>query len=76
MCYAIPAAVLKITGDTAAVDYGGVKRDVNVSLVEGIEVGDYILVHAGFAIEKLDPEAARYSLNIIQQELNRLGDKE
>ncbi|MFH1470804.1 MAG: HypC/HybG/HupF family hydrogenase formation chaperone [Candidatus Micrarchaeota archaeon] len=66
MCYAIPAKVLETTGDVATVDYGGVKKKANISLVEKLNVGDYILIHAGFAIEKLDPGAAEYSLKIFR----------
>jgi len=66
MCYAIPARVLKTNGDVATVDYGGVKKKANISLVEKLNVGDYVLIHAGFAIEKLDPRAAEYSLEIFR----------
>jgi hydrogenase expression/formation protein HypC len=53
MCLAIPAKVLEIRGDVAKVDFGeGVAREVNVMLVDA-HVGEYVLVHAGYAIEKL-----------------------
>ena len=69
MCYAIPAKILKLRGDSASVDYGGVTKTVNVSLVENLYTGDFVLVHAGFAIEKLDPKSAEESLAIIRREL-------
>ena len=63
MCLAIPAKVLEVNGQIAKVDFGeGVAREVNVMLVDA-QVGDYVLVHAGYAIEKLDQKAAQESLD-------------
>ncbi len=53
--------ILSIEGDKAKVDYGGVEREANISLVE-VEEGDYVIVHAGYAIQTLDEEEARASL--------------
>ncbi|MCX8176166.1 MAG: HypC/HybG/HupF family hydrogenase formation chaperone [Candidatus Bathyarchaeota archaeon] len=62
MCLAIPAKVLKIEGDHATVDFGeGVTREVNISLVDA-KVGDYVIVHAGFAIQVVDEETAKETL--------------
>lgn len=61
MCLAIPGRVISIKGDRATVDYGGTVTDANITLVMP-EVGDYVIVHAGFAIEKLDVEEAEKSL--------------
>ena len=62
MCIAVPARVLEIDGENAKVDFGdGVTREVNVVLVEA-KVGDYVIVHAGFAIEVLDEEEAKETL--------------
>jgi hydrogenase expression/formation protein HypC len=62
LCLAIPAKVLEINGDNAKVDFGeGVARDVNILLVD-VKIGEYVLVHAGYAIEKLDQNAAEESL--------------
>jgi hydrogenase expression/formation protein HypC len=74
MCLAIPAKVLEIRGDVAKVDFGqGVAREVNVMLVEA-RVGEYVLVHAGYAIQTLDQEAAeeslRYWREILEQNQN------
>ncbi len=63
MCLAIPAKVLEIHGDDAKVDFGGVFRTVNISLVD-VKVGEYVIVHAGFAIEMMDEEQAKESLEI------------
>jgi hydrogenase expression/formation protein HypC len=73
LCLAIPARVLEVKGDVAKVDFGqGVARQVNVMLVDA-KVGEYVLVHAGYAIEKLDQTAAEESLKtwreILEQNL-------
>lgn len=66
MCYAIPAKITDIDGDIATVDYGGVIKKVNICLVHPIHVDEYVLIHAGFAIEKLDTQSAKESLQIIR----------
>lgn len=52
MCLAVPCEVVEVTGTKAVVSVDGALRDVDLSLVEGVGVGDYLLVHAGFAIER------------------------
>ncbi|MBR9676029.1 HypC/HybG/HupF family hydrogenase formation chaperone [Candidatus Woesearchaeota archaeon] len=76
MCLAIPAKILSINGDSASVDYGGVTKKVNVSLVDELEIDDYVLIHAGFAIEKLDKKEALKSLEILQQFANLQQDEQ
>ena len=61
MCLAIPGKVLEITGIKAKVDYGGLFKDVNVTLVD-VEIGQYVLVHAGYAIQVLNEEEASETL--------------
>jgi hydrogenase expression/formation protein HypC len=64
MCLAIPAKVVTIEKDKARVDFGGgVVREINVTLVS-VEVGDYVLVHAGYAIQVLDKEEALETLRL------------
>lgn len=71
MCLAIPAKVLEVNGNIAKVDFGqGVAREVNVMLVDA-KVGEYVLVHAGYAIEKLDQKAAQESLDTWRQVLEQ-----
>lgn len=71
MCLAIPAKVVEINGDTAKVDFGaGTMRDVNISLVEA-KVGEYVIVHAGYAIEVLDQKAAEETLALWNEILNK-----
>ncbi len=65
MCLAVPGQVLNIEEDqlrTAIVSFGGVTKSVSLTLVPEAEVGDYVIVHVGFAISKLDEEAARRTL--------------
>ena len=67
MCLAIPAKVLEVQGDVAKVDFGqGIVRDVNVMLVEA-RVGEYVLVHAGYAIQAIDEEAAEETLRLWEE---------
>ena len=71
MCLAVPAKVTKILDGKgyALVDYGGgVTRKVNISLVS-VREGDYVMIHAGFAIEKLDEERAKETINMFKEML-------
>ncbi|MBH0179776.1 MAG: HypC/HybG/HupF family hydrogenase formation chaperone [Nitrospira sp.] len=65
MCLAVPGQVLSIEDDqlrTATVSFGGVTKSVSLALVPEAEIGDYVIVHVGFAINRLDEEAARRTL--------------
>jgi hydrogenase expression/formation protein HypC len=64
MCLAIPAKIISIQGDNAQVDFGeGVLREVNIALVDA-KVGEYILVHAGYAIQVLSEKEAQETLRL------------
>lgn len=67
MCLAIPAQIVSIDGDTAIVDFGGVKRTVSIALVEKIEPGDYVIVHTGYVIQKMDRKEAEESLELWRE---------
>jgi len=69
MCLAVPAEIKEIDGTVATVDYGGVKRTANISLVEA-KVGDFVIVHAGYAIQVMDKEEAEKTLDIFREMLN------
>jgi hydrogenase expression/formation protein HypC len=70
MCLAIPAKVMGLDGTKAHVDFGqGVLRDVNVSLVN-VKVGQYVLVHAGYAIQVLEEEEALETLSLWKDVLS------
>jgi hydrogenase expression/formation protein HypC len=66
MCLAIPAKILEINDDVAKVDFGGTIKEINVSIVDA-NIGDYVVVHAGFAIEIIDEEDALNTLEMFQQ---------
>ena len=71
LCLAIPAKVLEVKGNIAKVDFGHrVAREVNITLVNA-KVGEYILIHAGYAIEKLDKTAAEESLKTWREILEK-----
>jgi hydrogenase expression/formation protein HypC len=66
MCLAIPAQVVELRdGDNALVDLAGVRKEVSLALVEGVAVGDYVIVHVGYALNKLDPEEAARTLKLF-----------
>lgn len=70
MCLAIPAKVVSITGNKAKVDFGeGVLREVDITLVN-VEVGEYVLVHAGYAIQVLSSEEAEETLRLWNEILD------
>ena len=73
MCLAIPGKVLNIEKhdelmQTGQVDFDGIKKEINLSLVEDLKVGDYVIVHVGFAISKMNESAAKETLAIIATE--------
>lgn len=73
MCLAIPAKVVqKLDNDHAVVEVGGVRNDISLMLVDGVEVGDYVIVHVGFAITRLDTEEAEKSLALFKDMTFRL----
>ena len=76
MCLAIPAKVISLSEDgaMASVEIGGVKKDVSVSLVEGVSEGDYVIVHTGFALSKLDPKEAQETLELFAEMASLTGE--
>ena len=75
MCLAIPAKVVEIKGDNLAqVDLLGVGREVSLDLTPQAQVGDFVLVHAGFAIEVVDEQYARETLDLIQTMADMVDD--
>lgn len=77
MCLAIPSKVVRIDEMTATVDVYGARRDVSLLLMpEPVDTGDFVLVHAGFAIQKVDRDAANDALVLIKELLETMGDAE
>jgi hydrogenase expression/formation protein HypC len=71
MCLAIPMEVLKIDGQSAEVQVGGTRQTVRLDLIsEFPEVGDFVIVHAGFALTRLDREEAIATLKLFEEGLN------
>lgn len=78
MCLGVPGRVEQVWDDEGTrmglVDFGGVRRAVCLAYVPEVEVGDYTIVHVGFALTRLDEEAARQTLELFE-ELGRFGDE-
>jgi hydrogenase expression/formation protein HypC len=68
MCLAIPALVAKrLEGDDAVIDLGGVRKQISLAFVPEAVEGDYVIVHVGYAISRLDPEEARKTLALFAE---------
>jgi hydrogenase expression/formation protein HypC len=72
MCLSIPAKVMSIEGDIAEVSAGGTLFKACLCMVEGINPGDYILLHAGFAIQKLSESEARETIRLLEEMTNSM----
>ena len=71
MCLGVPMEVVKIAGNRAWVSAGGTKREIRLNIVdERPEVGDYVIVHAGFAIHRIDEEVAKETLEMFKEMLS------
>jgi len=67
MCLGVPMKVVSKRGDKAEVKSGETKREINIALLKDVGIGDYVIVHAGFAIEKINKERARETLEILRE---------
>ncbi|HUS04151.1 MAG TPA: HypC/HybG/HupF family hydrogenase formation chaperone [Dehalococcoidia bacterium] len=67
MCLAIPVRVISIEGDEAETDIGGVKRKVGIVLTPEVKVGDYVLLHTGYAIGVIDEAEAEETLKLLEE---------
>lgn len=72
MCLAIPMKIVEIKGEKGIVEIGEIKREVGLQLIENAKIGDYIIVHAGFAIQRLDEKEALETLELFA-EMERLA---
>lgn len=71
MCLAIPCRVVELRGDEQAlIDVAGMRKEISLALVDGVGVGDYVIVHVGYALTRLDPEEAEKTLALFAE----LGD--
>jgi hydrogenase expression/formation protein HypC len=67
MCLAVPGRIISVQDDTARVDVNGVMTDVNITLLDEVSVGDYVIVHAGFAIQRYDRQDAEDTLKLFKE---------
>lgn len=74
MCLAVPTRIVAINGEVALGEVGGVQREVSIVLTPGVKVGDYVIVHAGFAIQVLDRKAAEENLKVLSQIAKRVAE--
>lgn len=70
MCLAVPAKVVAVEGNRGTVDLAGVRREADFSLLPGTKVGDWVIIHAGFAIERYSEEEAMETLNMLREMLD------
>ncbi|HUW39281.1 MAG TPA: HypC/HybG/HupF family hydrogenase formation chaperone [Rhodocyclaceae bacterium] len=68
MCLALPARIVEIRGaDQAVIELGGVRKECSLALVDDVAVGDYVIVHVGYALTRLDPEEAEKTLALFAE---------
>ena len=66
MCLALPARIVELRGnEIGIVDLGGVRKEISLALVEDVRVGDYVIVHVGYALTRLDPQEAEATLALF-----------
>ncbi len=77
MCLAVPSKIIEIEGSMAIVDVMGLRKEISLMLLpEEPKIGDYVLVHAGFAINKMEKQEAEEALKIFQKILRDMEDQE
>jgi hydrogenase expression/formation protein HypC len=68
MCLAIPARIIElIGGDSAVIDLDGVRKQISIALLDQAAVGDYVIIHVGYALQKIDPDEARRTLELMAE---------
>lgn len=67
MCIAIPGKVIEIRDAMAMIDVAGTKKEASLMLMEGVSIGDYVIIHAGFVIQKVDDHEARETLRLLSE---------
>ena len=72
MCLAIPSKITRIENEMATIDVDGVQREASLLLLEDAGVGDYVIVHAGFAIQKIDEQAAMETLKFLREAVDHV----
>lgn len=67
MCLAVPAKIIKVKDNKAEAEFGNLIKAIDVSFLDNAKVGDYVIVHAGFAIQKIDKEEAKKTLDLLNE---------
>jgi len=67
MCLAVPARVVEIKGEKAVADFGGIRREVLLSLIGKVKIGDYLIVHTGYAIQVMNRKEAKETLKLWKE---------
>ncbi len=70
MCLGVPMQVKTIENEVAVCEIDGVQREASLMMIDGVQVGDYVLIHAGFAIEKIDEAEAQLTLQALREALD------
>lgn len=71
MCLGVPMQVKSIENDMAMCEIDGVQREASLMMIDGVTVGDFVLIHAGFAIERIDEEEAQLTLDALRSALDQ-----
>ena len=75
MCVAVPMKIIQIKDREAIVELDGIKKEVNMMLTGDIKVGDYVMIHAGFAIQKVNPDEVEKTLEVLKEYANKIKEE-
>ncbi len=67
MCWSVPGKIIEINGSIGTIVLSGVKKDIPLDLIDDPKIGDYVLIHAGYAIQKVDEEKADFTANFFKE---------
>lgn len=67
MCLGVPVKIVQIKGNEGVAEFKGIKKKINLELLENVKKGDYVILHAGFAIQKMEPEEALETLKLFEE---------
>ena len=76
MCLSVPAKILSIKGDKARVSLGGAEYNAALNLVDNVKIGDYVLLHSGFAIQKINEEEAFETMRLLNEVIRKEKENE
>ncbi|MBF0494007.1 MAG: HypC/HybG/HupF family hydrogenase formation chaperone [Candidatus Omnitrophica bacterium] len=66
MCWSVPGKVVRVEGNKAIVEVAGVKKDAALDLLNDVKVGEYVLIHAGYALQKVDEKSAKFTIKFFK----------